>query len=57
MIDIVNMVKKLEGHTFLLSANDLKTGKVLFYTSNGWLPQLNKAIKIEKNQSKSMKKY
>ena len=54
MINIVNMAKKLEGDTFLLSANDLKTGEVLFYTSNGWLPELNKAIKIEK---KYIEKY
>ncbi len=41
------MVKKLQGETFLLSANELKSGKVVFFTSKGWSSSSGEAIKIK----------
>ena len=41
------MVKKLQGETFLLSANELRSGKVVFFTSKGWSRSSNEAIKIK----------
>ena len=41
------MVKKLQGETFLLSANELRSGKVVFFTSNGWSSSSSEAIKIK----------
>ena len=41
------MVKKLQGETFLLSANELRSGKVVFFTSNGWSRSSGEAIKIK----------
>ena len=41
------MVKKLQGETFLLSANELKSGKVVFFTSKGWSSYSGEAIKIK----------
>ena len=41
------MVKKLQGETFLLSANELRSGKVVFFTSKGWSSFSNEAIKIK----------
>ena len=41
------MVKKLQGETFLLSANELKSGKVVFFTSKGWSSSSSEAIKIK----------
>ncbi len=43
------MTKKLKGDFFLLSANELQSGKVVFYTKKGWLPNSNKAIKIHRD--------
>ena len=40
------MVKKLKGEIFLLSANDLLTGKVVFYSPGGWSFRSNDALKI-----------
>ncbi len=44
------MVKKLQGETFLLSANELRSGKVVFFTSKGWSSSSDKAIKIKVNE-------
>ncbi len=41
------MVKKLQGETFLLSANELRSGKVVFFTSKGWSSSTDEAIKIK----------
>ena len=41
------MVKKLQGETFLLSANELRSGKVVFFTSKGWSSSSGEAIKIK----------
>lgn len=41
------MVKKLQGETFLLSANELRSGKVVFFTSKGWSSSSGKAVKIK----------
>ena len=41
------MVKKLQGETFLLSANELVSGKVVFFTPNGWSSSSSGAIKIK----------
>ena len=41
------MVKKLQGETFLLSANELRSGKVVFFTSKGWSSSADEAIKIK----------
>ena len=40
------MVKKLQGEIFLLSANELKSGKVVFFTSKGWSSSSGEAIRI-----------
>ena len=39
------MAKKLQGDLFLLSANDLKTGNVLFYSTEGWCSEAKRAVK------------
>ena len=44
------MPKKLQGELFLLSANDLKTGNVLFYTTSGWSSKATKAMIIKKDE-------
>ena len=44
------MAKKLQGELFLLSANDLKTGNVLFYSTDGWCSEATRAVKIKKNK-------
>ena len=41
------MVKKLQGETFLLSANELRSGKVVFFTSTVWSRYSSEAIKIK----------
>ena len=41
------MAKKLQGETFLLSANELRSGKVVFFTSKGWSSYSSEAIKIK----------
>ena len=40
------MVKKLKGDSFFLSANDLKTGGVVYYDGNNWSKKLEKAKKF-----------
>ena len=44
------MVKKLRGNFFLLSANELKSGKVLFYTGKGWSYDSANALKISRKE-------
>ena len=44
------MVKKLQGETFLLSANELKSGKVVFFTSKGWSSSSGEAIRIKADE-------
>ena len=46
------MVKKLQGETFLLSANELRSGKVVFFTSKGWSSSSNEATKIIEEEKK-----
>ena len=41
------MAKKPQGETFLLSANELRSGKVVFFTSKGWSSSSSEAIKIK----------
>ena len=41
------MAKKLQGEIFLLSANELRSGKVVFFTSTGWSSSSSEAIKIK----------
>tara|TARA_B100000963_G_scaffold269996_1_gene238157 strand:- start:1259 stop:1534 length:276 start_codon:yes stop_codon:yes gene_type:complete len=41
------MVKKLQGEAFLLSANELRSGKVVFFTKKGWSRSICEAIKIK----------
>ena len=42
------MVKKLKGDHFLLSANELLSGKVVFYNEKGWSTDSKSALKINK---------
>ena len=44
------MVKKLQGEIFLLSANELKSGKVVFFTSKGWSSSSGEAIRIKADE-------
>ena len=44
------MVKKLQGEIFLLSANELKSGKVVFFTSKGWSSSSSEAIRIRADE-------
>ena len=44
------MVKKLQGETFLLSANELRSGKVVFFTSKGWSSSSGEAIRIRADE-------
>ncbi len=41
------MAKKLQGELFILSANNLRTGGVVFYTKKGWSSVSAKAVKIK----------
>ncbi len=41
-------MKKLKGDSFLLSANDLLSGKVVFYNKSGWTTKSCEAQKINK---------
>ncbi len=50
------MAKKLIGEEFYLSANDLTTGEVLYFTKNKWSTDFNKAIKIERNDIEKYEK-
>ena len=40
------MVKKLKGDSFFLSANDLKTGGVVYYDGNNWSKKIRESQKI-----------
>ena len=44
------MVKKLKGDSFFLSANDLKTGEVVYYDGNNWSKKLEKAKKFYRDE-------
>jgi len=44
------MAKKLKGELFYLSANDLKTGEVVFYSDKSWSNDLKKARVIKRNE-------
>ena len=44
------MVKKLKGNFFFLSANDLKTGAVIYYDGNNWSRKIEKAFKINRDE-------
>ena len=44
------MVKKLKGDSFFLSANDLKTGSVVYYNGEGWSKKIDKAKKINRSE-------
>ena len=37
------MAKKLKGDTFFLSANDLKSGGVVYFSGRKWLKKIEKA--------------
>ena len=37
------MAKKLKGDSFFLSANDLKTGSVVYYNGDDWSEKIYKA--------------
>ena len=50
------MAKKLTGEEFYLSANDLTTGEVIYFTKNNWSTDFNKAIKIERNDIEKYEK-
>ena len=50
------MAKKLIGEEFYLSANDLTTGEVIYFTKNKWSTDFNKAIKIERNDIEKYEK-
>ena len=39
------MAKKLKGDSFFLSANDLKTGSVVYYNGDDWSSKVYKAKK------------
>ena len=44
------MAKKLQGEFFILSANDLRTGKVVFLSEKGWSANSNEATIIKVDQ-------
>ena len=44
------MAKKLKGDSFFLSANDLKTGSVVYFDGKNWSSKIEKAKKINRNQ-------
>ena len=48
------MGKKLDGEFFFLSANDLITGGVVFFSEKGWLSDKSSAVKIKNSE---LKKY
>ena len=50
------MVKKLQGETFLLSANELRSGKVVFFKSKGWSSSSNEATKIKVDEIDSQRR-
>ena len=50
------MAKKLEGDFFILSANDLLSGKVVFYSEEGWSVNSKNALRIHKDQLENYEK-
>ena len=44
------MAKKLKGDFFYLSANDLKTGSVVYYNGDDWSEKIYKAKKINRSE-------
>tara|TARA_Y100001954_G_C15468850_1_gene434596 strand:+ start:201 stop:476 length:276 start_codon:yes stop_codon:yes gene_type:complete len=48
------MAKKLKGNYFYLSANDIISGSVLYYNSDGWSKSVEEAFKISR---KDLDKY
>tara|TARA_B100000927_G_C16142411_1_gene339920 strand:+ start:88 stop:357 length:270 start_codon:yes stop_codon:yes gene_type:complete len=44
------MAKKLRGELFYLSANDLKSGKVVYYSNKSWSRNLNEARIIKRDE-------
>ena len=44
------MVKKLRGELFYLSANDLKSGEVVYYSNKSWSRNLKKARIIRRDE-------
>ena len=50
------MGKKLQGDFFLLSANELESGKVVFYTNKGWNSDSKKAFRIHRSQLENYQK-
>ena len=50
------MVKKLKGDYFFLSANELLSGKVVFYTKHGWGVNSKNALKIPKEELENYEK-
>ena len=50
------MAKKLKGEFFFLSANELKSGKIVFYSKEGWIDDFKKATKISKEEIESYEK-
>ena len=49
------MTKKLTGDYFLLSANELKSGKVVFYSLDGWSIYSKRALKIKREDLEKYK--
>ena len=44
------MAKKLRGELFYLSANDLKSGEVVYYSNKSWSRNLNEARVIRRDE-------
>jgi len=44
------MVKKLRGELFYLSANDLKSGEVVYYSNKSWSRNLKEARIIRRDE-------
>ena len=42
--------KKLKGELFYLSANDLKTGEVVYYSNKSWSKNLKEARVIRRDE-------
>ena len=45
------MAKKLKGDSFFLSANDLKTGSVVYFDGDDWSSKIDKAKKINRGHT------
>ena len=50
------MGKKLDGDFFFLSANDLLTGNVVFFSNKGWSNDKSSAVKIKNSDLKKYEK-